>query len=550
MPDEGSNLERWIATYCDLRSTQPGVAVEARSDLIQPIKELDALYWKRVEEVVSRAIRDSNGPPIFDLEQRALIDLGLLDEQLLGPVHPEMREQLRLEFAEAGVDDQWYTSEWLPEAVRLHVAKVESADPDTQAAPAQLSPDCARLAEVRTRIYRTLTPFLQNMPGTSGMFVESLRAGKLDIAIQALVLLGEGMPPHLADRLSRLTDIRTDILTKARASCTTDRQLAVFDALRQVDDRTLAELKRNASGFRPPTSSEEVELSRESRLKIVLAELKIIRSMVRLGTMGAGITRTHSVLLTDQSRMTKRTVCAILEHVRELDPHLPGSPAFLIAPACGVGSFAWDKDMVILPLIALRGPEDSVVAALASYRIMVDGMQKQGRLRRLYQDAFPDTDFRKDFARDYRTWILGVGKGFRGSMEITRYEFFKKHVGPIPEELFAPTSVAVLSPDERMEVLKHCRAKINRGDGKYQDHYQLAVIYWREARCSESLEQMEIALRLNPSDVRGVFTLGFMYKRLEKGEKAEAAFHDVARLAPNSLWNIYATEQLGIGGQP
>ena len=60
-----------------------------------------------------------------------------------------------------------------------------------------------------------------------------------------------------------------------------------------------------------------------------------MKALLRLGTMGVGITRTHSVLLTDQERMTKEVLTKIFSHVRELDPHLPVIPAVMIAPYCG-----------------------------------------------------------------------------------------------------------------------------------------------------------------------------------------------------------------------
>ncbi len=548
MSDPGSDLERRVTAFVDLRSKAPGVAVEARSDLAGPIKELDGAYWQAVSQLISESVKLSGESLAFSPEQRLLLDFGFLDPRLLDGDAETFRAAAIAEMAEAAPPEYCYFSEWLLERLKTYLSLARPTLPVNSPGPRiEAPPLCKKFNEARVRIYNTLLPFLKDLPGVPPQVVDSLVSGRIDATIQDLTLMGGHASPPLLEKMTRLRTVRDEIIQKAKGRCTSDQQFVIFDALGQVDEKIDDEIAKVIPTMMATNLSGDARLgaaSWEERVKVLVDEANLVKALLRLGTMGVGITRTHSVLLTDQARMTKTQLTSIMSTVRELDPHLPVIPQFMIAPFCGTGLYAWDKDTIIVPLVSMKENEESVVNALASCRIMVDTMNSKGRLRDLYETTFPGTEFRRDFVRDYRNWILGVGKGFRGAMETPQYEFFKVNVGPSADDLFAPAGMVRLTPNERTEIVKYCRRRINRGESTFQDYYRLAVLYWREGRYHDALDLMTIAVRQSPSDGRAVLAVGVMHKKMRHVEQAKLAFTDVAQIARNTLWHVYANEQL------
>jgi tetratricopeptide (TPR) repeat protein len=286
------------------------------------------------------------------------------------------------------------------------------------------------------------------------------------------------------------------------------------------------------------------EEAKRDRVAYLTEQAHAVRDLLGLGTTGAGIARTHSVLLTDAPRMTKGVLERTLARAAEVDPQPGASSPALIMPYCGMGFYAGALDLIVVPLISTRSLEESIVQALADRRMTLDAMNHQGRLRGLYGSALPGCEFGRDFTRNYRNWVLGVGQGFRGSMEASPYEFFRQYVGPAADALFATGDMIGLTPDERAEMVRACRRRINRGECSTHDYQRLAILYWREGRFSDALDLMTLAVRKNPEDARATFALGYIHKQLRHPAQAKACFSTVVRIAPNSLWQVYASEQL------
>lgn len=556
MTEHSADLENLITRFVESRGTDTAPA-GTRPELSKLIGELDARYWKEVENIVTTVLREGGERLVFTKYQRFLVDCGLLDERLVAQAPPDLKNILLKELYAEGRPNHFYFSQWLAERYRNFVLFNKFAVPqtETEQSAAFVDETLMELRAARVKIYSALKPFFENLPGFTKQVVELLCSGRLDVNLESVIIESLKKPDDalLAEQKNKLLSIRRQLIARAKARVETEKQLALFDALSQLDSRAAARLASCAEDLvqptkKPPPPQQEKDKRKligfRDRLEFIKGEIKLVKSLLRLGVSGAGITRTHSVLLSNQKRLTKQNVQDLLTRVLEVDPNIPGQPNLLIAPFFGTGFFEWDRDTIFVPLISTRSEEESIVNALAHYRIMIDNLHNRGTLKRAYEIKFGESDFRNAFLRDYKGWILGVGKGFKGALDPERYRFFKEHVGPAPNNLFAPFELVNISPREHEEMMKSIHAKINRSEASFDDHYKLAVLYYRDQRPADALNQLAIAVKLNPTDGRALYSLGYLCAKLGIREKARKALEEVMNVSVNSLWQVYALDLL------
>lgn len=531
-----SELETLVREFLT-RAQASDPAVETRADLAPVISRLDNLWWDRITDLTAQVAREQQDRLIFTKYDRMLIDLGILDLRL-APGGEQQRVAMLRELYEPAPPNFFYLSEWLAHRYRdfmLH-GRLQR-DKNSEIANETLS----TLKEARRRIYRSLAPLVQNVPGLTPQMTELFLEGRLDdLILELTAQLARGEDLRAAEQRKQLLAIRTKLLSHARERASNREQLSLFDALgkldRMADDRaaTLQATKRVETSI-PPAE----------RITFIRGEIKLVRSLLKLGITGSGITRSHSVLLSSRRRMTKGEIGRVLARVKEVDPHLPVDANLLIAPYVGTGFYEWDRDTVFVPLLSTRDEEDSIVTALANYRLMLDNLQDRGRLRRAWEAKFGRReDFRAAFLREYKAWVVGVGKGFRGAMSDEAYEFFKHHIGPQEQDLWAPVEYARLTPEEHESVIRSCRQKIASAEATWLEHYRLAICHWRDDHKGEALKEIAQAVKLNPVDGRLLFTLGGVCHAMKLLDKARQALEECVAMAPNTLWHLYSLDLL------
>ncbi len=553
MTEQAIDLENLVTRFVEFRGTD-AAPVETRPELSKPIVELDGRYWKEVESVITTVMREGGERLVFNKYQRYLLDCGLLDERLVSQAPADMKNILLKELYAEGRSNHFYFSQWLAERFRNFIVfnKFEATQAETEQAAGAVDEILLGFRGARVKIYAALKPFFENLPGFTKQVVELLCSGRLDMSVESTTVESFKKPDDdaLAEQKNKFVSVRRQLVAKAKSRAVTDKQLALFDALGGLDDRAAARLATYAEGVAQAKKPAQPEpdkpklISFHDRLEFVKGELKLVRSLLRLGVTGSGIARTHSVLLSNQKRLTKPNLLALLAKIFEVDPNIPGQPNMLIAPFLGTGFFEWDRDTIFVPLISTRSEEESIVSALGNYRIMIDNLHSQGNLKRAYETRFGESDFRNAFLRDYKSWILGVGKGFRGALDPDRFRFFKEYIGPAPDKLFAPFELVNISPSEHQELIKNIRAQINRSEASFEDHYKLAVLYYKEHRPAEALDQMAIAVKLNPTDGRAMYSLGYLCAKLGIWDKARKALEEVVNISASSLWQVYASDLL------
>lgn len=495
-------------------------AVEAQ--LLKVAGQLDALYWTAAGDLASRAAHESADRLVFDKDARLRMDLGLLDWRLLEGGEKNRPVLLRELYAPSP-HNHLYFSEWLAQRFRSFVLMARLGGGDAKKGDTQVH------RAARARLYATIRPFFRNLPGFNPQAIELFLSCRLDETIDALARKEE---ERFAEQRKQLLAIRTQMVARARERAQSEDDLALFDALAKLD-------KMSPASSAPIVEARAVPL--EDRIDFVAGELKLVRSLLRLGIAGSGLTKTHSVLVSLDARLTKAQLAPLVDAVREADAGLPASPAIVIAPYVGTGFYEWDRDTVFVPLRSTRSAEDSVVTALANFRLMLDALQENGGLKKAAKGG---ADFRETFLRDYKAWVLGVGKGFKGALDPAAYAFFKARIGPRPEHLFAPKEWVALTPDERQRTVQECRIRINRAEAGFEERYRLAIIYHREERRTEALEQVSEAVRLNPVDGRALLSKGYLLAQFGSQGPARSAFEEVQEICPNSIWSVYASDEL------
>lgn len=553
---EGLTLDELIQRFNLERSKISGNPLQTGGEFPKLLVELDKFYWDSCEKLIREALTNNPDRLFFNKYERFLIDCGLIDDRLV-PANPQQfKTTLTRElYSEEEAPNCGYFSQWLAERYRAFLLiKKFGQETGTRGKRTYIEPlEMTKLKKMRDNLYKSLEPLFKNLPGINQQVADLLPSGKLDANIELLSIkyYYEG-DKKISEQRDKLLEIKRKLFNKVKTFCQSQQELLLFDTFTQIDERiheefTNALRKGTFSSINPLAAKHEEEgapVPMEERVEFLLSELKLVKSLLKLGTPGSGISKTYSVLVSDQKRITNADVAAIMQNIKEIDPNLPGNPNMLIAPYSGTGFFEWDRDTIFIPLISTRTEEESVVNAVGNYRIMMDNLHDNSRLKQSYEAVHGKGIFRNNFLKDYKNWVLGVCKGFKGSMTQECFGFFKEYIGPSPDNLYGPRELAMLTPDERKKMVGEIRAKINRGEAEFEEHYKMAILYWKENRPQESLDQMAIAVKMNPADGRAMFTLGYMCKVMDKPDKALSALRETLNIAPNTIWHIYASDVL------
>jgi hypothetical protein len=525
----------------------------SRPELAKMIGPLTNAYWERVGRLLDEVITRSGDQLVFNKYERMVIDLGFIDARLV-PDFGETRTDLLKELYTRTDPTHFYFSEWLAHRYRTFVLtdRMEAA-PAAEAAPVAADAESQQYMLARSRIYAQLRHLFEKLPGFPPDVIEMLFSGRMDTTIAELgAAVARRSDLRAADQRRHLSTMRQRMIARARERAAKPEELTFFDGLAKIDGILESKLMRaaeeaaGAAEAKPARAAAGGPKERDpsKRIAFLKAELNLVKSLLRLGVMGSGIMRTTPVLFQAAGRTRRPELRAGLETVRECDPALPGSPNMLVAPYAGTGFYEWDRDTVFVPLTPTRGVEEAIVTALANYRLALDNLHGQGGLKRAYETRFDKEDFRTGFIRDYKNWVLGVGKGFKGRMSDEAYDFFKSYIGPRPDDLFAPADLAHLSGEQRNEVIKQARGRLNRGEGTHEDHWKLAIMYWKENRLPEASENLAAAVKLYPVDGRLMHSLGHLCTAMGYDAKAREAFNEVLNIAPNTIWHVYASDAL------
>jgi hypothetical protein len=531
-----TEIDRPVEQFLAERGAGEG-SVASRPELGPLAGELNSLWWREAERVLLRVVREAGDRPALSPEERLLVDHGVLDWRLV-PGGDKMRPVLLKESYAPGRSNQYYFSEWILQRFRLFLLYGGMSSGEGEGISTT-----RLIRDLRGRLYMRLTLLFKNLPGFNQQAVDLFLGGRLDETLDSMThRLKRAPDERLAEQRRQLAEVRNRMIARARERAATADELALFDALRQIDreaieKRVSARLEKDAAASRT--------VSAEERERWLQDELKAIKQVLWLGVTGSGLARTYSVLLTSQARIVKADLDATLSLAEQCDPMLPEAASLHIAPYSGSGFYDWGRDTLFVPLVPTREPEQAILQGLANYRILVDKSQDGGKFKREYEAALGGgDDFGTSFVRDYRAWVNGVGRGFKGALDPARFAFFRDRIGPQSGTLFAPRGWVSRTPKEQEEMVKSCRAKVASGEARFEDYYRLAIAAHHEHQPVQAAQHLQAALRLSPVDGRALLALGHVSTRTGGAQTAKQRFSECMALAPGTIWSVYAGDEL------
>ena len=531
-----TEIDRTVEAF--LAERGPGeVNVASRPELAPLAGDLNALWWREAEKILLRVTRDAPERASFSPEERILLDHGVLDWRLIPNGDKNRPVQLK-ELYTSGRPNQYYFSEWILQRYRLFLLYGGMTAVDGEGISTT-----ALVRDLRNRLYMRLTSLFKNLPGFNQQSIDLFLSGRIDETLDSMQYRLRNSPDdRLAEQRRQIAEVRNRMIARARERARSPEELALFDSLRQIDREAIE--KRVSQRLASDAASTRA-VSPEERERWVQDELKIAKQVLWLGVTGSGLARTYSVLLSSQPRIVKSDLDATLALAEQCDPMLPEAASLLIAPYSGGGFYEWDRDTLFVPLVPTREPEQAILQGLANYRILLDKFQEGGKFKREYEAALEGgDDFGTSFVRDYRAWVNGVGKGFKGALDPARFAFFRDRIGPQPADLYAPRGWVGRTPKEQEEIVKAARTKVASGEAQFEDYFRLAIAEYHEHKPIQATQHLQSALRLAPVDGRGLLALGLVSMRTGGGETAKQRFQECMALAPGTLWSVYAGDEL------
>jgi hypothetical protein len=513
---------------------------EGGSVLTQLLAMLNDLYWEGAAGVVEEACRRRSEVPRFTPAERLWIDMGYLGEEFMGE---ESKRVLRQDLNLPRKGRCYYLSEWL---VDQGLRSVFLGSVERQESQDRPDDKVSRLRAERRQLYLRVKGLFGNLPGVPDSVVELVVVGKLDRHLEELLGLKEGgdEEKELQER-EKLLAVRRKIFERARARCDRKTQVDVLNRIDQIGEEVRQALE--AAGPRQEGGRPAGADGRSGELEAYLKkELRLMQTLMALGLPGSKMRRLCSICLDVESRADRWAVQEFLEQVIAFDPRIPGDPDLVIAPFYGTGFFEWDHDLLFVPLHPMVDFKESILAALATYRLMGDALQEGGRMAKEYQRWTGGSSVGEVFRADYAAWILRVGKGEREAMDAPRRAFFRHWVGPSEKHLLAPRRFQNLSKLELDRLRLELQDTVRGPEATADDLYHLAILYSLCEMSYNAQPVLERAVQMNPAHPQILCAMGFLYRRMGNVARSRQMFEAALLHGRGTIWSVYAQDELGM----
>lgn len=559
MPDdEAVSLEQQqsdlVREYLALKSEAEESAT-AKGKLGRLGGKIEKIYWQRVEALIDARVGEDSDELAFTPEDRLLIDMGLIDPALVDGAEASLTDRLLEELNMPGAPNHFYLSEWLEDRYQRY-----RLEQDVAAAAAAGGPDEGddkSPARARRLAYQKMAPLFKGLPGVPADVADLFIAGGLDDKIlqTSVGLLNGGTRREFWQR-RRLTNLRTQILEKARARIPDESMLKYFDMIDDVYSRDWRERyqaweNRDAAEDEVTVEETAAEAAAEERhraVEFLVGELRFVKTLLPLGALAGGVARSRAVLLEDKPRVTKADTARGLALAESCDRAFNVKPVVLIAPFTGRGIFEFDRDSLVISLVPVESAEDSVANAVGNYRMLIDSLQQDGELRKSYEESFPEDNYQQAFQADYRDWVTGVGCGRGDALAADRRTFFRQRIGPDVSGVLAPGNLRNLGPQARAALIKRLEKQISLASNPDANQlHRLGVLYWQENDLAKAGDLLTHAAKLAPGNGMILLSLGLIRRARGEVASATAAFAACKAKAADSIWGVYAAD-LGTAG--
>lgn len=514
--------------------------------------ELDELFWDFVlEEMLGSVQSDGSG---FDLNRtaRAVINSGLLSEDVLVDPPAGFTETVFNEILVTTEAPLFHLADWLmhraQESALLKFNELLGARARDESSDVFKDEEVIKLREIRDGLYKHAGQLFRNLPGITSQATELVATGRLDDQIDALtasLCLNPDDPSGA--QMDKLLGLRKRFMQLA-AMRGEEKHARILDGLGKLHLKMTEAIQRatkDATSRADKERSEEWQTFAPGEYREVLKrEIPMLRRLWPLGATDSGIRNVHAVLHSLDVRVPAARVQQILEIIAEYDPYLPGQPDVVLAPFRGIGFYEWDHNAIFVPLVCTRYVDETIVHAVASYRLTEDALSGRYKIINPYKERFGKGEFRARFVRDYSAWILGVGKGLRGAMSDESYQFFKRTIGPNPEIGIFPREIMTMGREAMNNEIRDLRKLLARNPDLQDERLRLTALLWYSGRVQLAFENLQLLYKNMPANGKIALAYGMVCIRLGYREEARQILKRCIENAPQSLWQVYANEFL------
>ncbi|MGE4157566.1 MAG: hypothetical protein AB7F75_00540 [Planctomycetota bacterium] len=510
----------------------------------QALRALDTFFWKKADKIIEDRAPERGWQLTLNSEEKLLINMGVVTRELVGEPD-EFFERLLFEMqGDVSGHTIFHVDEWLQHRWSIDSALQDAENAQTPVSSFRSNPAYQQSFEARARAFLQIRHLVATLPGVTPDLMKTLDDGRLARHLEDIhhTQVSGLAPLTEADR--KLQIFHDTLFRRVRERCTTKSMQDAYKEWVTWDERVrhlVIEDSRDAK-VENKMRVETKALESSSRFQMS-RNLRLLKNLIPLGVTGTRLPLPFSPLFADTNRTTKPSLLRLWKGLLECDPTLPGEPDILIAPYAGSGFFEWDHNTLVVPVTTEHSMGAAFVQAVASYRIMTDSLNFDGRLKRAWAARFGKENFNRNFAENYHNWVLGVGLGRRLAMEREPFNFFMDHIAPKPSQGLGRQKILNLDNDNQLALLRDLRGRMNSHKASYQDILDMATIQWRRHNWMSALEFLEQAWKLEAHDPRLSFSYAYLSHKLNR-QNARMLYEQVIEHHPKTLWRVYAEIQL------
>jgi hypothetical protein len=515
-----------------------------------PLKrDLTKIYWEILELIIQQGLLSS--VDTFSREERLLIDFGYIDPALItgelteGKGEKEI-ESLLLQLHKPGDHDQepiYFLSEWAcgwDLSNSLFGFGEGEIGEDTQLVEEDADEQKMKLLKMRQGIDVKLLPHYRKLPGVNDQFLRNLVSGEFDRNVELITLALKANPDEISVAQSRVLAFHRTLFKQVEAIIADPKEKKLL-VLREKLFRSLLQLRsKDAESHK---EEEKKKGKKETKLQgeMVKKELMLMKSLLPIGGMEGKVFQTSPILEELKSPIGKTFVGQWMQQIRACDPYIPEELSVVIVPYRGSGFFEWDKNTLIVPLSPSVPKEEAVIRAVASYRILMDKLENDGRLKLQYEKSFDKGQFKERFFKDYTQWVTHVSHGHRRIMNDKKLDFFMDYVGPSCEKLFASNKLMHQSSFQLRRRVRDLTAQV---DISQEEYMELSCCYHILKEHKKAEYYLDLALSSGRPSPQVLLSRGVVYRALSDAKMAQNALKQCSKVFKDSIYGVYASRLL------
>ena len=510
--------------------------------------KLDAIFWAKTIFITEQSLSQDGKSLEFSDKNRLWINAGFVSNNLMPIARKETADILIDEIISPSPNEISFITDWLKIRLEqlLSIEASEAHAPD----PSHFPENTQDLIKERQTIYREISPLFHSLPGIAESAQESLLSGNLDNRITALIWHWKYTGNEsFGKKATQLQNRHNDITKKAQSRTTDFEMFEKFNRLTAIRTSLLRRIPVETAPLIGASCT--IENQRKEHIENLRSEINLLRTSMLLGSMAPG-QPPNMIPLTSMGRhCTNAEMSNALCTILDIDPCLPNVPQLLIAPYTGEGVYVWDRDTLLIPFKPPHSPICSLAEALASYRLRIDSLQSNGKLKNAYLKATGtnSASFRMSFTGDYCDFIVSCATGDDKSLSEATQNFFAEHIAfnplinPLRYEMrrWGKKKIASYVNVVQKQFIESQSASYQESKQLFDDgsrFFDLATGQWVLKQQKESLRTLEECVKRFPTNGRFLYTIGLFFAASNHKGKARHYLTIAINKCSDNIWGV------------